>query len=50
MVELLRMQVILLVENGKKYADVKCVLGTKRLEVDYGMIGQYCGCFEIVAY
>jgi site-specific DNA recombinase len=40
--ELLRMQVTLLVENGKKYADVECVLGAKRLEADYGTIGQYC--------
>jgi hypothetical protein len=42
-VELLRMQVTLLVENGKKYADVGCVLGTKRLEADYETTDQYCG-------
>jgi len=40
---LLRIQVTLLVENGKKYADVRCVLGDKRLEADYGTIGQYRG-------
>lgn len=41
-VELLRVQVTLSVIDEKKYADVECILGNKRLATENGPAGQYC--------